>query len=169
MNKLKPGDAHVIFNGPARELKFFVVGDESGQPRHTWECHDVGVADGTESDPYGYKSKCPPGVMYPLGAPQPLNPPEPAYGTYFTPIDDDASGDMAKHHRDGIGIHGGGSDLADPFAPRQGWEWTFGCLRLQNEDNEQFVRSVAWIQSHGGTVYLDVVWDTQPAVKLSKS
>jgi hypothetical protein len=31
-------------------------------------------------------------------------------------------------------IHGGGSDLQDPNAPRQGWEHTRGCTRGQNED-----------------------------------
>lgn len=154
---LKPGDAHVIFSGQSRKLKFFIFG--SGDPKHVFDCHDVGVNDGSIAaglDVYGHLCKCPPGVGYILGAPDDEK--EAAYGFHFTPIIDDASGDMTKHGRAGIGIHGGGSDLPDPFAPRQGWEWTFGCLRLQNEDNEQFVKSVRWVQAHRGTVYLDVVW-----------
>src|SRR5258706_10142044 len=31
-------------------------------------------------------------------------------------------------------IHGGGSGLADPWDPQQGWKPTEGCTRAQNED-----------------------------------
>ena len=34
----------------------------------------------------------------------------------------------------GRDIHGGGSSLSDPYADRQGWLCTYGCLRMQNED-----------------------------------
>lgn len=34
----------------------------------------------------------------------------------------------------GVGGHGGGSNLADPWALRQGWLITHGCVRFQNED-----------------------------------
>lgn len=34
----------------------------------------------------------------------------------------------------GRDIHGGGSDLPNPLAPRQGFEKTHGCVRCQNED-----------------------------------
>jgi hypothetical protein len=154
---LKAGDAHVVFNGQSRKLKFFVFGE--GTPRHVFDCHDVGVNDaniGAGEDVYGHLCKCPPGIGYTLGPPDDEK--SPPYGFHFTPINDDPAGDMAAHGRAGIGIHGGGSDLADPFAPRQGFEATFGCLRLANEDNESFVQSVRYIQSHGGTCYLDVVW-----------
>lgn len=33
-------------------------------------------------------------------------------------------------------IHGGGTGLPDPYAPRQGWKPTQGCTRAQNEDVE---------------------------------
>lgn len=36
----------------------------------------------------------------------------------------------------GRDIHGGGSGLDEPKAPRQGWYPTLGCLRMQNEDGE---------------------------------
>lgn len=158
---MKPGDAHCVFNGQSRCLKFYVVTSDGGDLRHTFDCHDVGVNDQDISageDEYGHRCKCPPGIGYILGSPQYLNPAEAAYGYYFTPIYDDAGGDMAAHGRDGIGVHGGGSDLSDPFAAIQGWEYTYGCLRLQNEDNAQFADSVRYIHDHGGTVYLDVVW-----------
>jgi len=34
----------------------------------------------------------------------------------------------------GRDIHGGGSSLQNPLAPKQGWQPTFGCTRGQNED-----------------------------------
>jgi hypothetical protein len=34
-------------------------------------------------------------------------------------------------------IHGGGTDLDDPYAPHQGWKPTLGCTRGQNEDLEK--------------------------------
>lgn len=158
---LKTGDARCVFNGQSRLLKFYYQQADGPVLRHIWKCHDIGVNDqniGVGQDEYGHLCKCPPGTNYILGTPQHLVPPEAAYGFYFTPINDDPAGDMRLHGRAGIGIHGGGSDLPDPFAPSQGWEWTFGCLRLQNEDNAVFVNSVNWVQHNGGTVFLDVVW-----------
>ncbi|MGI9115818.1 MAG: RHS repeat-associated core domain-containing protein, partial [Chthoniobacterales bacterium] len=39
-------------------------------------------------------------------------------------------------------LHGGGWDLTDPLAPRQGWTPTHGCTRLQNEDIQDLVDRV---------------------------
>jgi RHS repeat-associated protein len=39
-------------------------------------------------------------------------------------------------------LHGGGSGLADPLAPRQGWYPTHGCTRMQNEDIQDLVDKV---------------------------
>jgi len=36
-------------------------------------------------------------------------------------------------------IHGGGTGLPDPQAPRQGWKPTLGCTRMQNEDIQELV------------------------------
>lgn len=169
---VKAGDLHCIFNGQSRKLKVFLVTTAGAELRHVFECHDVGVNDQyitAGEDVYGSRCKCPPGTMYTLGSPQACatgtfdaphinNDDDRAYGFWFTPINDDPAGDMAKHGRGGIGIHGGGSDLANSFAARQGWEYTLGCLRLQNEDNATFVNSVQYVQAHGGTCYLDVVW-----------
>lgn len=154
------GDSRLVFNGAPNLLKFFLVTATGTEERHAWECHDVGVGDANppNGDAYGHLCKCPPGVGYRIAAPMHLDPPERAYGSWFIPIEDDAAGDMEEHEREGIGIHGGGSDLEDPFAPRQGWEWTFGCLRMQNADLAQLVDSIQYVQSHGGAVLLDVVW-----------
>lgn len=157
--------AHIVFNGPSRLLKLYVVGES--QPRHTLICHDVGVKDGTLPDPYGHDCKCPPGLYF-VGAPQTLNPPEAAYGFHFTPLYD-APPDFAfaQHGRAGIGVHGGGSDLPNPFAPQQGWEWTFGCLRLQNADNQTFVEFVRYVQKNSDDpqhcVTLSVWWGDRAA------
>lgn len=50
-----------------------------------------------------------------------------AFGTFYV-----STGDPRER-----AIHGGGSNLDDPFAPRQGWLGTHGCLRMQNEDGEE--------------------------------
>lgn len=55
-----------------------------------------------------------------------------AYGTFYVSTGDPRGRD----------IHGGGSDLPDPFAPRQGWEKTYGCLRAANEDGEAISRMI---------------------------
>lgn len=81
---------------------------------------------------FGHWGSCPPGT-YKLGAPQRLTPPEVPFGSWFIPLLD-VHGLWKKDGRDGIGIHGGGSGLRDPFAPRQGWVITEGCFRAQNED-----------------------------------
>lgn len=39
-------------------------------------------------------------------------------------------------------LHGGGTGLPDPGAPRQGWMPTYGCTRLQNEDIQDLVDRV---------------------------
>ena len=51
----------------------------------------------------------------------------PAYGTFYINTGDPRGRD----------IHGGGSSLPDPLAPRQGFLCTYGCLRAQNEDGEK--------------------------------
>ena len=166
---------HVEFNGPTSEMKlwFREKNSEAPQLRHTLIAHDVGVNDGTLPDQYGTKCKCPPG-NFSLGFPQGCairlptsgvsvrNDDDRAYGCFFTPIyDTDPNGPLKQHGRAGLGIHGGGSDLPDPFALYQGWEWTFGCIRLQNIDNEMiFAPFVKYILQNGGKVALTVAWGT---------
>lgn len=67
-----------------------------------------------------------------------------AYGTFYIHTGD-------SRYRD---IHGGGSGLADPFAPYQGWVPTYGCLRMQNADGEEVSR---WILDNGNSMLLEVV------------
>jgi hypothetical protein len=171
-------EGHLVFNGQSRLLKINIKGAGAfGKPDgllHTIECHDVGVNDQYVTqggDVYGSHCKCPPGYSYTIGMPQACatrlsngnvkinNDDDQAYGCWFTPIGDDPAGNMSQHDRAGIGIHGGGSDLPAPFALYQGWEYTYGCLRLQNYHNEQiFVPFMQWVLDKGGAVKLDVVW-----------
>lgn len=170
---------HLVFNGKSRVLKMFLknvsqFGRQDGL-LHQVECHDVGINDQyvhTDEDEYGHKCKCPPGTNYIVGRPMPCatrlsngevhqnNSDDPAYGCWFIPLGDSDQHSFEHHYREGIGVHGGGSDLSNPFAWKQGWEWTYGCLRLQNIDLERTVIPfVNWVLDHGGEVHLDVVWD----------
>jgi len=171
---------HIVFNGLSGLLKFYLVQDGTTELRHMIQCRDVGVADGTLADPYGHYCKCPPG-MYFVGVPQACAlrqpdgsvlkqyPDDAAYGCFFTPIaDDPREQTLLLHGRSGLGLHGGGSDLPDPFALLQGWEWTFGCMRLQNGDNENvFVPFVQMVRANNAdpdhAVTLTVFWGGRTA------
>ena len=64
----------------------------------------------------------------------------------------------------GRDLHGGGSNLENPFLPRQGWLATMGCTRGQNEDVQllgmvidnfrsnipDYSIPIPYIRSHGG-------------------
>jgi hypothetical protein len=170
-----PVTGHLVFDGPTSLLKMYTRDGPTVTLKHMVPCHDVGVNDGTLVDPYGSKCKCPPGTYF-VGAPMACatrnadnsvtenNNDDAAYGCWFTPLSDNPTDpEFQKHGRSGVGIHGGGSDLPDPFAFHQGWEWTYGCLRLQNSDNENtlvpFVKAIL-AQNPGNpmAVTLTVSW-----------
>lgn len=69
-----------------------------------------------------------------------------SYGTFYITTGD---------HR-GRDIHGGGNGygIPDPYAKRQGWLGTYGCLRMQNEDGEELSKMI--IES-GNDITLTVV------------
>jgi len=97
---------------------------------------------------------CPRGE-YLLGSPSHVH--APAYGEWFTPLFDlSHDGPMHKGGRSGIGIHGGGTGLSDPYALHQGWVPTHGCLRVQNEDNAALVQFVKECQAAGHSAYITV-------------
>lgn len=123
---------HWVFNAPARHLKGF---DHDG--KLVFECE---ARNDTVSEGYGHYGHCPPGT-YGLGAPMRLDPPEVPYGGWYVPVND-IHGLWERYGREGIGVHGGGSGLPEPFAERQGWQITEGCVRLQNEDLARFVTLV---------------------------
>ncbi len=179
LNAMNEFFGSLVFDGYYRTLKMFLHGAErygkSSGLLHTVECRDVGVGDAyvqAGADVYGQYCKCPPGSNYLVGQPQACatrfpdgtvrqnNPDDPAYGCWFTGIADDPNADFSKHGRAGIGIHGGGTAAPNPFALEQGWYATEGCLRLQNDVNEQvFVPFVQWVLDIGGLVKLQVTYN----------
>jgi hypothetical protein len=54
-------------------------------------------------------------------------------------------------------IHGGGSGLPDPMAPRQGWVPTYGCARGQNEDVINLGQAITAFQKENPTVPIPYV------------
>ena len=83
----------------------------------------------------GYNSEWQPRASLPVGeyianAEEPPAEYSDEYGTFYI-----TTGDYR-----GRDIHGGGSGLDNPKAPRQGWYPTLGCLRMQNEDGEELSR-----------------------------
>jgi hypothetical protein len=164
---LKPGDARLVYSDGAQIADFwFVEADGSHTRRHRWEARNAAVGN-PSPDPYGHDCPMPFGDGYVFGKPMGCGPDSDdgiAYGYWAIPINDDPARDFAAHGRDGIMAHGGGSASPTPFAAKQGWYATCGCLRLQNEDLGMaipaagtLVNAVNHVQSNGGTVYFSKV------------
>ena len=124
---LNPGDKpfiHVIYYD---EYHYCKVYNTRGTEVFKFDMRNDAVGQGI-----GHDGKCPFGD-YQLGTPRKEDKSE--FGPFFIPVRDiDANGQLHRHKRAGIGIHGGGSGLVNSFAPRQGWVKTDGCFRMQNED-----------------------------------
>lgn len=101
--------------------------DEAGEIIASWECHDD-FEDGINEA--GEPRASLPDGFYTCSAEQPGEQYGRAYGTFYINTGDPRGRD----------IHGGGSSLPDPYASRQGWLCTYGCLRMQNEDGEELSR-----------------------------
>lgn len=141
---------HLVFNGPSNYLKLFNGG---GSILFSADAYNVtvGTVENNDSRFYGHYGACPPGV-YTLGTPMVLDPQEVPYGGFYIPLID-VNALWVRYGRDGIGIHGGGSGLGDPFAPRQGWVETEGCFRLQNVDLAILVGHLQGLSSVEFTVF----------------
>lgn len=97
---------------------------------------------------------CPPGQFI---LARYLNVHSESMGAYFIPLLDlDEDGPMHKEGRHGIGIHGGGTGLEEPFAPEQGWVRTHGCFRVQNRDLDKLVEILRDTHHSGGHAVLQV-------------
>jgi hypothetical protein len=151
--KVKQNDVHFVVNANTRRLKCF---DASGHLRWMAEAH----CNGTNGSYNVFQGDTPPG-LYKCGLPDdvlPTDSDKASFGPWFVPLIE-MEGQMSRRGRSGIGVHGGGSGLADPFyALRQGWVPTHGCIRLQNEDVIRLVNTVKFIQRNGGTAWLSVHW-----------
>lgn len=144
---MKPNDLHAVFHDTTNRLKLF---DASGRLVFTCEARNDAVA----GPGFGHNGDCPRGEFI-LGPPRKKG--TPAFGAWFIPVLDAATGGpMAHYGRAGIGIHGGGSGLNDPFAPLQGWVKTHGCLRTQNQDCARLVKLAYQCLARGGVIRLTV-------------
>ena len=147
-------DMHLLFDDPKDQAKLF-----SGNGVLVWrfEMQNSTVNKGT----FGRYGSCPRGDFL-LGPP--VNAHDPRFGYHFTPVRDyNGHHQMSKYGRRGIGIHGGGSSLDDPFAPEQGWARTLGCLRVQNNANARLVNGyIRPTQKQGGKVYFTVMGAPDP-------
>lgn len=137
---LGKNDLHLEFDPNAEKLKGF---DAAGKMFLVCECRNRTTNDGS----YSHNGWVPPGDFI-LAAPEARN--TVPFGAWFIPILDVApGGPMAQNGRAGIGIHAGGSGLAQPLSPHQGWQITHGCLRLQGADLALLVKFVHTAQKTG--------------------
>lgn len=146
--EMTPNDRHLLFDDDRNRAKLF---DSDGHL--LWACpmQNSTVNQGS----FGHNGNCPRGEFR-LGDSIDLH--SPAFGYHFTPVEDYGEHrEMARWGRSGIGIHGGGTGLPDPFADRQGWMRTHGCLRVQNRDNARLVSENRSVRHAGGVIYLTVM------------
>lgn len=146
---LKPGELHLRFDDTANRCTVYQQMVGTQVVRMTCEMRNEAVRRW-----FGKWGWCPRGT-YLVGSPSRVN--GAAFGEWFTPLFDTApDGPMHKEGRSGIGIHGGGTGLPDPFAPNQGWKPTHGCLRVQNIDNTALAMLVRSAQQKGYLAFLTV-------------
>jgi hypothetical protein len=145
--QLEPNDLHGVFTNDQNNLVF-----TNAQGSRVLSC---AARNRTTGGPgFGHNGRCPLGEFL-LGSPVAMN--KVPFGHWFTPILDYQNNHaMRNFGREGIGIHGGGSGLPNPFAPQQGWMVTHGCIRVQNADNATLVPFVQQAHQRGGRVYLTV-------------
>lgn len=132
------GDLHAVVNGWERSAQVY---DHAGKKMLQVEARCEGQT-GTLDPPNGVgatwsrkDSDTPPGtyrVVRVERIPQ-TDPDWRAYGWVYLWLEP-RGGAAAAIGNVGIGWHGGGSGLADPWAAKQGWLITHGCIRSQNED-----------------------------------
>jgi len=146
---LGPHDLHFTFSRFSNRLKGF---DHTGKLLINVEARNRTTRDGQ----LYHDGNCPAGVFL-LGEPVPKH--QAAFGPWFVGLNDWAECHvMRAYRRSGIGIHGGGSGLPDPFAPHQSPPWivTHGCIRLINQDLEEVVHLIRSSHGAGGKCYLTV-------------
>lgn len=142
-SRMRPNDLHIVVNGETQKL---VAYRKDGSVVYACPARCFGQhADWTRTN-----GDTPPGV-YRCGTIYDTRG-EASYGRWCVDLED-LEGQETGNGRAGISLHGGGSGLANPFAPYQGWQATHGCIRVQNADLE---RLVSLIREH--TTYLQVYY-----------
>lgn len=153
--EIKKSDVHFVVNAKSNKLKCF---DSNGKMRWMVEAHCIGV----KGSYLNKDGNTPPG-LYSLGAPDHIKPNESdeaknSYGPWFVPLQEE-EGQLTRLDRKGLGVHGGGTGLANPYrAANQGWMVTRGCIRLQNENVIKFANTVFQTRRLGGKAWLSVHW-----------
>jgi hypothetical protein len=145
---VRVGDLHLVFDDSANRLKVWDKGAGGGVLLFACPARNDTVRLG-----FFRWGACPRGT-YRLAEPVAMGFSVP-FGPWFIRLLD-TPGLMAKFKRSGIGIHGGGSGLASPGSPRQGWAKTHGCVRLQNADLEEVAELVKSYQAEGRNAYVTV-------------
>lgn len=147
-SKMGPNDLHIVVNGEAKTLVAYTRGGTvvlKGEA-HCYGQHADWTRTNGDTPPGIYRA----GVLYDTQG-------EAAYGRWCLDLED-LENQETGNGRAGISIHGGGSNLIDPFAPYQGWLATHGCVRLQNAFLEMFVSLYRHTREQKGTVYVQVYY-----------
>jgi hypothetical protein len=79
-----------------------------------------------------------------------------SYGKWCVDMEEQQNQE-ASVGRAGICLHGGGSGLPDPLAPKQPLVATFGCVRMHNQDLDKIViPCLKSVRAKGGTMWITV-------------
>jgi hypothetical protein len=143
-------DLHFLFNAAFRQLRC-----HGGAGEFHWSIEARG--EGSFADQKRKNGNTPFG-RYWCGTPLAISPGEvdsPSYGLWFIPLAPEAG---VAPGRTGFGIHGGGKDLQSPLAALQGWETTYGCIRVQNAELSRIVKAINFTSTYGGAALLTVDW-----------
>lgn len=150
---IRSGDHIFSFNATEQKLKYFL---SSGMMQWAVAARGKGSTDG-----YGTNGDTPPG-LYKLSEPAWISERDReanGLGRWFIPMLPAISNIYVENMRSNLGIHGGGTDLPNPLASRQGWETTLGCIRVQNEDLSRVAYAVQRALQSGSTAWLHVGWE----------
>lgn len=145
-SKMRPGDLHFVVSKDSQFLKLF---DSTG--KKTWGCE--ARCWGQHGDWQSTNGDTPPG-LYEVGVIYDTTG-QRAYGRWCVDLID-LQNQETGNGRAGISLHGGGSGLPSPFAPKQGWVNTHGCIRVQNAELEQIVSMLKRCESSGRKAYITV-------------
>lgn len=153
---MRDNDLHIVISGTAKRC---VIWNKAGERLFQCEAR----TDGWEGPGYDvHNGDTPPG-LYECGVPIFTQKSEPdrtwfAYGPVFVDLVELQDQERSRG-RAGVGLHGGGSGLPDPLAPKQGWYKTHGCVRFQNHDIMHIVKNfIIPCQSKAGTAYVNVMY-----------
>lgn len=143
----KPGDVHIVVDASSESMQCY---DHTGKKLWQIEAHTYG-----QHPDWRKTNGDTPRGLYVVGQIYDTRG-EAAYGDWcidLVDLEDQERG----NGRDGISIHGGGSASPRPFAEKQGWYATHGCIRCQNGDMRKFVHpTISKLKAQGQKVFVTV-------------